>query len=123
MTTERLIELYQEMADLTRLKCGQCRIPFQCCAPEHCENTARYAAELGVMLERTDHPRLPFLGPNGCTVVPHLRPICTVHVCENHLWNSDFSERYFELRDALCEEECKSTYPDDCTDCHGENQP
>ena len=98
---ERLKVLYQEMADLTKPKCGQCRVPYLCCQPEHCENTARYAAEMGVMLKRTDHPRMPFLGKEGCTVEPHLRPICTIHVCENHLWNPGFSEKYFELRDVL----------------------
>ena len=65
--------------------------------------TAAYAAELGVMLNRTDHPRLPFLGENGCVVPPHLRPICTVHVCEKHLWNdTEFADKYWELRKALC---------------------
>lgn len=106
--SQKLIELYQQMVDLTKPKCGQCRVPYYCCAPEHCEATARYAAELGVMLNRTEHPRLPFLGPDGCTVVPHLRPICAVHVCENHLWDPEFSEKYFELRNAFSDMEIEN---------------
>ena len=118
---EELKKLYKEIAELTKPKCGQCRIPHYCCQPEHCEATARYAAEMGVMLNRTDHPKLPFLGPEGCVVEPHLRPICAVHVCENHLWNVEFSEKYFALRNAICELECDiEEYPENCSDCLGE---
>jgi hypothetical protein len=103
----KLERLYQEIADLTKPKCGECRVPHYCCNAEQCEATARYAAETGVMLTRTDHPKLPFLGEDGnCTVAPHLRPICAVHVCENHIWSSvEFHDRYFALRDAICEAE------------------
>jgi hypothetical protein len=100
-----LVQLYAEMAALTKPKCGECRVPHQCCNPEQCEFTARLAADSGVMLNRTSHPRLPFMGEDGCVVAPHLRPICSVHVCENHLWDLGFSEKYFKLRDAICEAE------------------
>ena len=104
-----LIRLYREISDLTRPKCHECEVPHYCCAPEHCEATIRYAAELGVFLSATDHPQLPLLGPDGvCTVAPHLRPICSVHVCENHLWEPEFAERYYALRDAINEEEVKA---------------
>ena len=102
---KRLKVLYQQMADLTKPKCGECRIPYYCCSPEHCEETARYAEEkFGVTLPRGEG-RLPFLGETGCTVEPYMRPICSVHVCDNHQWNVDFAQPYFDLRDEITQVE------------------
>ena len=99
---ENLIRMYQEMADLTKPKCAKCRAPHYCCNANQCEATIRYAATEGVMLTRTDHPDLPLLEVGGgCSVAPHLRPICSVHVCEHHLWNERFARKYYELRDAI----------------------
>ena len=118
MTTPQLVQLYREIADLTKPKCGQCRVPHYCCNDYQCEMIAHYAAEMGVTLTRTGHPKLPFMGEDGCVVAPHLRPICSVHVCENHLWDVKFSEKYFKLRDAICQAECdEGMYPDGCADC------
>lgn len=47
---------------------------------------------------------IPFLGPNGCVVPPHLRPICSVHICEQHLKDDGWTERYMELREVAAEE-------------------
>lgn len=38
-------------------------------------------AHYGVELKDTGHPALPFMGEGGCTVAPHLRPLCSLHVC------------------------------------------
>ena len=120
---EELKKLYEEIAALTKPKCGQCRVPHYCCNEYQCEETARHAAERGVMLKRTGHPKLPFLGEEGCVVPPHLRPICAIHVCENHIWGDPvFHDRYFELRDKICELECEEpSYPSDCSDCQEVN--
>lgn len=112
--TEDLVQLYKKMADLTRPKCGQCNVPYQCCDPMYCEEAARYAAENGVMLNRTNHPRLPFMGENGCVVEPHLRPMCTAHVCEKWYMNDlAFSEEYFKLREAINEADYEANYEAD----------
>jgi len=117
--TPKLKALYEEIAALTKPKCGQCRVPHGCCNKHQCELTERYAAEMGVMLQRTDHPDLPFLGKDGCVVPPHHRPICSVHVCENHIWSSEeFHDKYFQLRDAICQLECGADeYPFNCAEC------
>lgn len=61
--------------------------------------TRSFALEtFGIALEGGTGP-LPFIGPNGCTVPPHLRPLCSVHVCEAHLGDEAFAEAYFEARD------------------------
>lgn len=68
--------------------------------------TEALAAEKGIKLERTDHPRLPFMGPDGCVLEPYQRPICAVHVCEPHLYKMDgFYQEYFELRELITEKE------------------
>jgi hypothetical protein len=98
------IESFTQLSDLTASKCGACHAPHACCNTQQCEDTAQFALEtFGVTLERQDGP-LPFLGAKGCTVPPHLRPICTVHVCENHLKNPEFAEQYFSLRERAGDE-------------------
>lgn len=102
MNRELVKQLSKEMAAITLAKCKQCRCPLSCCSPEYCELSIEYAKdEWGVELVVTGHPDLPLMGSAGCVVEPHLRPICTVHVCENHLWNLEFRDRYFLLRAQL----------------------
>lgn len=96
------IATFQALADHTKNACGSCRVPYACCTTEQCHATARVALEdFGTDLTplMTDNPRLPFLGPNGCVVAPHLRPVCTVHVCDSHLTNTAWSDRYWDLRE------------------------
>jgi hypothetical protein len=51
---------------------------------------------------------IPFMGPTGCVVAPHLRPICTVHTCDiNGMGfkrgpgSGPWTKRYFELREQI----------------------
>jgi|SRR5579863_5980599 len=96
----KVVKAYQKMYELTNPKCGQCRVPNQCCSPEYCELAIEWAKkEWNTELARTDHPRLPLMGPSGCTAAPHFRPLCTVHVCENHYMRDlAFNKTYFSLR-------------------------
>ena len=103
---ERLKQKYVEMAKLTRPKCGECRCPLSCCSPEYCYLTKSYAEdEWDVELEESGHKNaknLPFMGPDGCIVEPHLRPLCTIHVCEQHyMKDKHFNDTYFALRAEL----------------------
>lgn len=91
--------LYQEIADLTKPKCGECNVPYACCQPDVCELIAQFAKEDGIELPpRTDHPRLPFMGPEGCILEPYQRPLCALHVCEKHTWEPRFRAKYYDLR-------------------------
>lgn len=72
----------------------------------YCAITRDYAAEQGVQLVETGHPTLPFMGPNGCTIEPHLRPLCTLHTCAINSFgfkpdDMAWTERYFKLREAI----------------------
>jgi hypothetical protein len=81
---------------------------------------AELAAEKGKILERTDHPRLPFMGPDGCVLEPYQRPICAVHVCEPHLYKPDgFYEEYMRLRQAISEKEWELEEQFECTSGDG----
>lgn len=104
MTKEGVIKLYKEMSDLTSPKCASaCRVPHGCCSPEYCEMAIEWAKDKwGVDLQRTGHPRLPLMGPSGCTAAPHFRPLCTIHLCENQVYSSqEFYDKYFQVRDAI----------------------
>lgn len=99
---ENLKKLYADIAEMTRPKCGTCTVPNSCCGPMYCDLAAMRAEEYGVELKDTDHPKLRFMGANGCTVEPYLRPICAVHVCEQKLvGDPTFTRKYFALRDRI----------------------
>lgn len=112
----RLVALYGEMAALTLPKCAQgCSHPslkYSCCSPEYCEMARDYAKEeWGVELQPTTHDRLPFMGPTGCVVPAHLRPLCTLHNCRINsigfdVYDPTWSKKYLKLRDEITEVEC-----------------
>ena len=65
-----------------------------------------WAAASGVTLVPTGHPTLPFMGPNGCTVEPHLRPLCTMHTCAINAFgfkpdDPEWTVKYFVLRELI----------------------
>lgn len=120
-TVADLIQLYAEMAAHTEPECAStCRRPHSCCSPEYCEATIEYASERwDLTLDRTDHPKLPLMGPSGCTAAPHLRPMCTFHTCDiNGLgYKRDdlgfvWTNKYFQIREAIEEKEYKATLRD-----------
>lgn len=104
-----LVKLYAEIAAHTKPECAKCCVPNSCCAKEFCDMAADYAEkQWGETLQPTGHPTLPFMGPTGCVVAPHLRPICALHTCEinsvgvkrgDEAWTSV----YFDLRNRIDE--------------------
>jgi len=115
---QKLVILYEKMAKLTAPVCAnECRCPHSCCDRMYCEIADEYAKEQGVTLTRGDHPTLPFMSANGCTVPPHLRPICTVHVCcINSLGfkpnDPKWTKKYFKLREKIEELDYIELNPD-----------
>lgn len=97
---ERYKKVAQELADLTRPKCMECRTAkaTRCCAAEHCVVTAMFMVdyaqhpafrdEIAPLMahyrevDRSDVNVIPFMGEKGCIVPPHLRPNCTAHQCD-----------------------------------------
>lgn len=103
---KKIQSLWDRMYEMTNKECGKCRAPYSCCSPEYCEQADEYSQEQGVTLQKTDHPTLLFMGPDGCTVLPHLRPMCTVHTCDItalgfHKSDPDWTDSYWKLRDQL----------------------
>ena len=103
---QKLVELYQQMYEMTLPECKSCRVPLSCCDEMYCRLAEDWAAEFGVKLEPTGHPTLKFMGQNGCTVPPHFRPNCTLHTCDmNSLGfkrkDLKWTEKYFELRERI----------------------
>jgi hypothetical protein len=107
--------LYQKIADLTAPSCQNgtaecakfCDRKYRCCEGQYCEQTRRFAKEkYNIDLQDTGHPDLPFMGENGCTVAPHLRPVCAIHVC-SYVWmekEQTAPEGYVELREEIIAE-------------------
>jgi hypothetical protein len=111
--SDKLVQLYQQMADLTAPECagigpGSCRCPHSCCDAMACSITKGYALEQGVALpEYPPNPKGAFyLSEKGCTVAPHLRPLCTIHTCQiNSLGfkpgDEKWTKKYFSLRNKI----------------------
>ena len=104
----KLIQAYSDMAKHTAPECANnCRSPHSCCNANDCAMTAMFAKEdWGVDLKPTGHPTIPFMGPNGCVVEPHLRPLCTVHTCAISSFgfkpgDSAWTKQYFKLRNRI----------------------
>jgi len=106
---EKLISLYKELHELTEPVCANrdgdgCRAPRSCCDPIVCEQMADHAKNhWDVIFTHTGHPRFPLMGPDGCVAEPHLRPICTMHVCCINGFgfkpgDDEWTEHYYELR-------------------------
>jgi len=102
------------MADHTCAKCGtpHCNIieeirPNRCCDRESCQMAKDYAqTRFGITLQPTNHPNLPFMGANGCTVEPYLRPLCSLHQCSiNSIGvlrgSKEWTSEYFRLREEI----------------------
>lgn len=107
----QLVILYQEMADMTAPECANtCRVPHSCCDEFACQMTKQIALEeYGITLpEQPKKPGDPFknafyLGPDGCTVAPYLRPHCTMHTCAINgvgfkRGDPKWTKAYFKLR-------------------------
>jgi len=105
--TVKEVELWQEMADLTLAKCKEhCHALGSCCTEGDCGTTERYAASLGVILERVPGSKIPFLKDGQCIVSPHLRPYCSLHQCKIASMGFDvkdpeWTKKYFRLRRQL----------------------
>jgi hypothetical protein len=100
---KELKEAWQEMAELTKPRCDSCAIPRSCCSPEYCEMAIQEAKKWGETLTTTGHPKLPLMGETGCVAAPHLRILCTLHVCEGTFWRSTMAwkKKYMTLRERL----------------------
>lgn len=111
MEYEKLKVLTQKAADLTNPECHRCRVPFACCNQSACELTERIAQDLRMDLGqfKTDHPTMPFMGPNGCVLEPYQRVVCALHTCEiaSHgcfVGDMNKTREYWELREAILAE-------------------
>lgn len=108
--TERQSVL-EQLAELTSVNCGSDRglcgkvrdKGTRCCASWACEEAIKLAKNNhGIALRRTGHSRLPLMGPNGCTVPPHLREYCATYDCSVVLKGAnsisdEFSSKYTAL--------------------------
>lgn len=109
-----LTQLYAEAEAITKplclggVGCGALADrPYHCCERQYCEMAQRFARdEYGLELEPTNHPTIPFMGPEGCIVPSHLRPICTLHACAfSYAPVSNPTEPYWQLRQQILEAE------------------
>jgi hypothetical protein len=116
---DKLIQLFTKMEALTRSECEVCthecrQAKYRCCTGErkYCEIARQYAKKYyNIELKETGNPDLPFMGEQGCTVPPHLRPICTIHLCTISYapkaeipGNEEKTKEYFQLRDEILAE-------------------
>jgi hypothetical protein len=121
--SDQLPILYQQIADMTSSFCntgaGECGLrrqnQYRCCEKKYCEVARKFAKEkYDIDLHETGNPDLPFMGENGCTVAPHLRPLCSMHIC-SYSYAADVRvspEGYEPLRDEiLAEAEKQKRFP------------
>lgn len=123
---QRLIDLYQELSDLTREICATCSPPFHCCQGESgqvgcwragwwAKNVYGIELEVPKLLDAAGNGRRPmisasglnararqslaasYLTSTGCSVAAYMRPVCAMHVCPDR----ERPPRYQELMAAI----------------------
>jgi len=51
---------------------------------------------------RGNNQKCQFLLPNGCSVPPEFRPLCSLHTCERNLFQDNYFRReYFKLKEII----------------------
>jgi hypothetical protein len=112
-------DAYKAIANHTKELCdvgcpGVKKDSYRCCDKQWCEAAERFAAsdygiDIGGM--KTEYGigiGIPFMNENHeCVVPPHLRPICSTHVCPWRYSNPEWERRYKELKIIVVEEEKK----------------
>ena len=113
--SDKLVVLYQQMADFTAPECGHtCRVPHSCCDSFACDITKAMAKEVWGVTDLKEYPPNQrgayYLGESGCTVAPHPRPHCTMHTCSinglgfkhaNGVIDKKWTKDYFKLRNKI----------------------
>lgn len=108
----QLKQLFRDMSDLTAPECGskcRCTSPTRCCDAMYCEMAVDFAKQFwgeDIRHLGNDDEHIPFLGPGGCVLPPHFRPLCTLHTCEINSFgikrnDPTWTKRYFELREQI----------------------
>jgi hypothetical protein len=104
---QQLIDLYASMAAHTLPECRACFSPYGCCDALYCDIAIAVAKKhWDIELPRTNHPKLPLMGPTGCTAAPHLRPMCSMHTCSmnslgSKLGDAAWTKEYHRLREQI----------------------
>lgn len=104
MTREELktrkIRAYRRLYEFTRGQCTDCARTDCACKDSIC---AHVEAHAGQPLCRGTHPRLRFIGAQGCTVPPHMRETCTIYLCEPARSRPDFPRLRYQRLVRVCE--------------------
>lgn len=108
---QKVIKLYQEIADLTFEHCSRtCRNLGSCCSAEYCVMAMQTAEQsFGLTLTPGKHPTLPMIGEDGkCMAPPHTRQLCSLHSCDiagMGFFKGDrkLTNKYFALRNEVGE--------------------
>ncbi len=91
---DRLASAYAEIADITRAICATCDPPYHCCERAGCDQARSWAKHAYSVALAEGEGELPFLTETGCTVEPHLRPLCALFLCPDR----EPPLRYLELK-------------------------
>jgi hypothetical protein len=105
----QLVSLYRDLSEMTKSKCDACPSaktePYRCCHKWACDLVKEYASwHWNTELHPTGNPDIPFMGPNGCIVPAHMRPMCTSHVCSiDDAADPDWKESYLKIKQAIAD--------------------
>lgn len=111
---EKLVNLFAEMAAHTAPECANtCRAPHSCCDELYCSMATDEANRQGYALPAPYLGKLAWMGPSGCVLPPHVRPLCTLHTCAvngmgfkagDPAWNDQYFKLRLKIEVALVEE-------------------
>lgn len=109
---DSLKELFQQMYELTNPLCGKCPVPYSCCDTKYCDIATKYAKDvynIDLTIFDTGNKVKYLDKEKGCLIPPHLRPMCTLHVCDVNAFGyirkePELTDKYYALRNEICKE-------------------
>jgi len=81
-----LVVKIRDTAAMANKECGsgRCQVgKWGCCDAAFCWAVHRGLSKLGITYEFDPDAELPYMGPEGCRVLPEHRPGCAIHVCHD----------------------------------------
>lgn len=94
---------FAKLSALTCTRCQECKSDdtYRCCDKLFCEMVDKSLKMQMIKAERPNVGGIPFMGEKGCTIEPHLRPMCSAYVCPSHLRDRSFSREYERIIDKI----------------------
>lgn len=98
---EKLVQLYDELVNITNPICGRCPKPYSCCESRHCINTAKIVSDVHNIRFAYGKHHLPLMGEKTCKVPTFMRTFCSQFICDDATVSSEEQNKINLIKDQI----------------------